>query len=163
MSVPYGTMGGMAPTYDHPGEHAAADPIRLLEIRDTPLSLDEVFTAVGDDAAGGTALFVGTVRNHDGGTDVDSLGYSSHPSAEAELRRVAEKVVAEFPVRALAAVHRVGDLAVGDLAVVVGVSCPHRAEAFAACRKLIDDLKHEVPIWKHQRFSDGTEEWVGAC
>ncbi|MFV0127911.1 molybdenum cofactor biosynthesis protein MoaE [Streptomyces sp. HMX112] len=153
----------MAPTHDHPGESAAADPIRLLAIRDTPLSLDEVFRAVGDDAAGGTALFVGTVRNHDGGADVDALGYSSHPTAEAELRKVAEKVVADFPVRALAAVHRVGDLEVGDLAVVVAVSCPHRAEAFAACRKLIDDLKHEVPIWKHQRFSDGTEEWVGAC
>ena len=66
------------------------------------------------------------------------------------MRRVAEKVVAEYPVRALAAVHRVGELRVGDLAVVVGVSCPHRAEAFEACRKLIDDLKHEVPIWKHQ-------------
>ncbi|MCH0541332.1 molybdenum cofactor biosynthesis protein MoaE [Streptomyces sp. MUM 203J] len=152
----------MAPTYDHPGERAASDPIRLLAIRDTPLSLDEVFRAVGDDSAGGTALFVGTVRDHDGGADVDALGYSSHPTAEAELRRVAEKVVADFPVRALAAVHRVGDLAVGDLAVVVAVSCPHRAEAFAACRKLIDDLKHEVPIWKHQRFSDGQEEWVGA-
>ncbi|MEU6483053.1 molybdenum cofactor biosynthesis protein MoaE [Streptomyces sp. NPDC046887] len=153
----------MAPTHEHPGEYAAADPIRLLDIRDTPLSLDEVFRAVGDDAAGGTALFVGTVRNHDGGADVDALGYSSHPTALAELRRVAEKVAADHPVRALAAVHRVGELAVGDLAVVVAVSCPHRAEAFAACRKLIDDLKHEVPIWKHQRFSDGTEEWVGAC
>ncbi|WP_030560631.1 molybdenum cofactor biosynthesis protein MoaE [Streptomyces aureocirculatus] len=147
---------------DHPGEQPGAEPVRLLAIRDTPLSLDEVFRAVGDDAAGGTALFVGTVRNHDGGADVDELGYSSHPSAEAELRRVAEKVVADFPVRALAAVHRVGDLSVGDLAVVVAVSCPHRAEAFAACRRLIDDLKHEVPIWKHQRFSDGQEEWVGA-
>ncbi|KUF16193.1 molybdenum cofactor biosynthesis protein MoaE [Streptomyces silvensis] len=147
---------------DHPGEQPGVEPIRLLAIRDVPLSLDEVFRAVGDDAAGGTALFVGTVRNHDGGADVDELGYSSHPSAEAELRRVAEKVVADFPVRALAAVHRVGDLSVGDLAVVVAVSCPHRAEAFAACRKLIDDLKHEVPIWKHQRFSDGQEEWVGA-
>ncbi|MVO83254.1 molybdenum cofactor biosynthesis protein MoaE [Streptomyces sp. p1417] len=147
---------------DHPGEQPGVEPIRLLAIRDVPLSLDEVFRAVGDDAAGGTALFVGTVRNHDGGADVDELGYSSHPSAEAELRRVAEKVVADFPVRALAAVHRVGDLSVGDLAVVVAVSCPHRAEAFAACRKLIDYLKHEVPIWKHQRFSDGQEEWVGA-
>lgn len=147
---------------DHPGERAAADPIRLLAIRDTPLSVDEVFAAVGDDAAGGTALFVGTVRSHDGGADVDALGYSAHPSAEAELRRVAEKVVADRPVRALAAVHRVGDLAIGDLAVVVAVSCPHRGEAFDACRKLIDDLKHEVPIWKHQTFADGTEEWVGA-
>ncbi|WP_190138962.1 molybdenum cofactor biosynthesis protein MoaE [Streptomyces longispororuber] len=147
---------------DHPGELAAEEPIRLLAVRDAPLSLDEVFRAVADDAAGGTALFVGTVRDHDRGADVAALSYSSHPSAEAELRRVAEKVVAEFPVRALAAVHRVGDLAVGDLAVVVAVSCPHRAEAFAACRKLIDDLKHEVPIWKHQTFSDGQEEWVGA-
>ncbi|MFF2651254.1 molybdenum cofactor biosynthesis protein MoaE [Streptomyces sp. NPDC058045] len=152
----------MERTYGHPGELAAEDPIRLLGIREAPLSLDEVFRAVGDDAAGGTALFVGTVRNHDGGADVDTLGYSSHPTAEAELRRVAEKVAAGYPVRALAAVHRVGELSVGDLAVVVAVSCPHRGEAFEACRKLIDDLKHEVPIWKHQRFSDGTEEWVGA-
>ncbi|KPC79861.1 MULTISPECIES: molybdenum cofactor biosynthesis protein MoaE [Streptomyces] len=153
----------MARTHDHPGEQAAQDPIRLLDIRDTPLSVDEIFRAVGDDAAGGMVLFVGTVRNHDEGQDVGALGYSCHPTAPDELRRVAEKVVAEFPVRALAAVHRVGDLGVGDLAVVVAVSCAHRGEAFDACRKLIDDLKHEVPIWKHQRFSDGTEEWVGAC
>jgi molybdopterin synthase catalytic subunit len=147
---------------DHPGEQAADDPIRLLGIREEPLSVDEVFAAVGDSAAGGTALFVGTVRDHDGGADVQRLGYSAHPTAEAELRRVAEKVTGDFPVRALAAVHRVGELAVGDLAVVVAVACPHRAEAFAACRRLIDDLKHEVPIWKHQSFTDGTEEWVGA-
>ncbi|MFC8173666.1 molybdenum cofactor biosynthesis protein MoaE [Streptomyces sp. NPDC057242] len=153
----------MALTSDHPGERAAADPIKLLAIREAPLSVDEVFRAVGDDASGGTTLFVGTVRNHDGGADVDGLGYSCHPSAGAELRRVAEKVVANHPVRALAAVHRVGDLRVGDIAVVVAVSCPHRAEAFEACRMLIDDLKHEVPIWKHQTFSDGTEEWVGSC
>lgn len=156
-------MGPMARTHDHPGEQAAQDPIRLLEIRETPLSVDEIFRAVGDDAAGGIALFVGTVRNHDDGQDVGTLGYSCHPSAQDELRRVAEKVVAQYPVRALAAVHRVGELGVGDLAVVVAVSCAHRGEAFDACRKLIDDLKHEVPIWKHQRFSDGTEEWVGAC
>ncbi|MEV4431622.1 molybdenum cofactor biosynthesis protein MoaE [Streptomyces sp. NPDC049585] len=152
----------MAPTPHHPGELAADDPIRLLAVRETPLSLDEVFAAVGDPAAGGTALFVGTVRDHDGGADVAALGYSAHPTAEAELRKVAEKVAGDFPVRALAAVHRVGELAVGDLAVVVAVSCAHRGEAFAACRQLIDDLKANVPIWKHQRFSDGTDEWVGA-
>ncbi|MDK1476709.1 molybdenum cofactor biosynthesis protein MoaE [Streptomyces sp. 549] len=153
----------MALSEDHPGERAAADPIRLLAIRETPLSLDEVHRAVGDDAAGGTALFVGTVRNHDGGSDVAALGYSAHPTAEAELRRVAEKVAADFPVRALAAVHRVGTLTVGEAAVIVAVSCPHRGEAFEACRRLIDDLKHQVPLWKHQTFADGTEEWVGAC
>lgn len=139
-------------------------PVKLLAIRDTPLSVDEVFAAVGDDSAGGTALFVGTVRDHDGdrAAAVTALSYSAHPSAEAEMRRIAEKVAADFPVRAMAAVHRVGDLAVGDLAVVVAVSCPHRGEAFAACRRLIDDLKREVPVWKSQVFDDGTQEWVGA-
>ncbi|MFF3768315.1 molybdenum cofactor biosynthesis protein MoaE [Streptomyces sp. NPDC001922] len=151
----------MAGTHDHPGEAGAPDPVRLVEIRETPLSVDEVFAAVGDDSAGGTALFVGTVRDHDGGADVSALGYSCHPTAEAEMRRLAERVAADFPVRALAAVHRVGDLSVGDLAVVVAVSCPHRQEAFAACRRLIDDLKREVPIWKHQEFADGTADWVG--
>lgn len=113
---------------------AHEEPIRLIAVRDTELSVDEVFRAVGHASAGGTALFVGTVRDHDGpsGAEVTALGYSAHPGAEAELRRVAEKVAADFPVRALAAVHRVGDLRVGDLAVVVAVSCPHRAEAFAA-------------------------------
>ncbi|SEN51200.1 molybdenum cofactor biosynthesis protein MoaE [Actinacidiphila rubida] len=155
-------MEGMAPMYED--RDTAGGPIRLLAIRDGALSVDEVLAAVGDDAAGGTTLFVGTVRDHDGRADarVTGLSYSAHPTAGAELRRVAEKVAAEFPVRALAAVHRVGDLVVGDIAVVVAVSCPHRGEAFAASRRLIDDLKSEVPIWKHQRFDDGGEEWVGA-
>ncbi|MFF7141687.1 MULTISPECIES: molybdenum cofactor biosynthesis protein MoaE [Streptomyces] len=147
---------------DHPGERGTDDPVRLVAVRDTPLSVDEVFRAVGHEAAGGTALFVGTVRNHDGGAAVDALGYTCHPTAEAELRRVAEKIAANHPVRALAAVHRVGDLSIGDLAVVVAVACAHRGEAFDACRALIDDLKREVPIWKHQKFSDGTEDWVDA-
>ncbi|MFJ9696543.1 molybdenum cofactor biosynthesis protein MoaE [Kitasatospora sp. NPDC101183] len=138
------------------------DPIRLLAIRDTPLSLDEVYEAVGDDAAGGTAVFVGTVRDHDGGRSVTTLEYSCHPSAEEEMRRVAEKVAADFPVLALAAVHRIGRLEITDKAVIVAVACAHRGEAFAAARRLIDDLKHEVPIWKHQVFADGEEEWVGA-
>ncbi|MFJ2936783.1 molybdenum cofactor biosynthesis protein MoaE [Streptomyces sp. NPDC087219] len=142
---------------------APDDPMRLLAVRDTPLSPDEVYAAVGDDAAGGTALFVGTVRDHDGGRPVASLAYNAHPGAEAELRRVAEKVAADFPVRAVAAVHRTGHLAVGDIAVIAAVSCPHRAEAFAACARLVEDLKHEVPIWKRQIFVDGDEEWVGAC
>ncbi|MFC9063917.1 molybdenum cofactor biosynthesis protein MoaE [Streptomyces harbinensis] len=144
----------------------SSGPLRLLAVREEPLSVDEVFRAVGDDAAGGTALFVGTVRDHDGhpsGAAVTALEYSAHPGAEEALRTVAGKVAADFPVRALAAVHRTGTLAVGDLAVVVAVSCPHRAEAFAACRRLIDDLKREVPIWKRQTFDDGTEDWAGAC
>jgi molybdopterin synthase catalytic subunit len=136
--------------------------IRLAEIREEPLSVEEVRAAVSDPGAGAIALFAGTVRDQDGGQGVARLSYSAHPSATAELRRVAEKVAAEFGVLALAAVHRVGDLDIGDLAVVVAVSCPHRGEAFEACRQLIDTLKHEVPIWKHQRFADGSSEWVGS-
>jgi len=137
------------------------DVIRLLGIRDTPLSVDEVMASVADHAAGGTTLFVGTVRQQDHGKPVTMLSYEAHPSAEAELRRVAEKVAAEFPITALAAVHRVGDLQLGDIAVIVAVAAPHRGEAFQASRRLIDDLKAEVPIWKHQVFADGSTEWVG--
>jgi molybdopterin synthase catalytic subunit len=133
--------------------------LRLIDIRATPLSVDEVLAAVREPSAGGTAVFVGAVRDDDGGRVVTGLVYDAHPAAGAELRRVA----ARFPVRALAAVHRTGSLVVGDLAVVVAVACPHRAEAFAACRALIDELKGSVPIWKHQCFADGSDEWVGSA
>jgi molybdopterin synthase catalytic subunit len=140
-----------------------ADVVRLLSVRDTPLSLDEVYAAVSNRAAGGTALFVGTVRDHDHGKSVTTLDYSAHPGAEDEMRKIAERVAAAYPVLALAAVHRTGSLEIGDVAVIVAVACPHRGQAFEACRRLIDDLKHEVPIWKHQIFTNGEEEWVGAC
>jgi molybdopterin synthase catalytic subunit len=92
---------------------------------------------------------------------VTALDYSAHPSASDELRRVCEKIDADFGNVQLAAVHRVGQLAVGDIAVVVAAAAAHRGAAFDACRRLIDDLKAGVPIWKHQNFADGTEEWVG--
>ena len=138
--------------------------IRLIAIRDTALSVDEVRTAIADPAAGGEVLFVGTVRDNDAEKGVTALSYTAHPSAAADLRKVAEAIVAKYPdVIAVAAAHRVGDLAVGDLAVVVGVSCAHRAEAFHACHALIDELKASAPIWKHQRFTDGSDEWVGSA
>ena len=134
-----------------------------MAIRETELSVDEVRTAIADPAAGGEVLFVGTVRDNDADRGVTALSYTAHPSAEAELRRAAEDIVAKYDVIAVAAVHRVGDLAVGDLAVVVGVACAHRAEAFHACHALIDELKASVPVWKHQRFTDGSDEWVGSA
>jgi molybdopterin synthase catalytic subunit len=137
--------------------------IRLVAIREDELSVDEVRAAVADPAAGGVVLFVGAVRDSDAEKAVDGLSYSAHPTAEAELRRVAEQIAEKYPVTALAALHRTGDLKIGDLAVVVAVSCPHRAEAFDACRALIDELKASVPIWKHQRFADGSSEWVGSA
>jgi molybdopterin synthase catalytic subunit/nucleoside-diphosphate-sugar epimerase len=153
--------GGHGPKSADMTVQGPGDPIRLLAIRDTSLSVDEVLTAVADPHAGGVAIFLGVVRDHDQGRLVSALGYSAHPTALQELRTVAEGVVAAYPVCGLAAVHRTGDLAVGDLAVVVAVSCAHRGDAFAAARQLIDDLKTQVPLWKHQRFLDGDAEWVG--
>ena len=137
--------------------------VRLIAVREAELSVDEVRAAVADPGAGGIALFAGAVRDVDHDQDVTALSYSEHPSAESELRRVAEVIAEKFPALGIAAVHRVGDLEIGDLAVVVAVACPHRAEAFDACRALIDELKASVPIWKHQRFADGSAEWVGSA
>jgi molybdopterin synthase catalytic subunit len=137
------------------------DPVRLLALRDTELSVDEVYQAIRDPEAGGIALFVGTVRDHDSGRDVRSLDYSAHPAAEAAMRAVAEKIAADLDIRGIAVAHRVGSLAIGDIAVIVGVSAPHRADAFEAARVLINEVKQQTPIWKHQDFADGTDEWVG--
>jgi molybdopterin synthase catalytic subunit len=135
--------------------------IALLDVRETPLSVEEVLAAVEDPAAGGVVSFTGLVRATDGGREVVGLEYSAHPTALAVLRAVAEAVVADVPVVRVAALHRVGALAVGDVAVVVAASAAHRDEAFVAARRLIDDLKAQVPIWKDQRFADGGREWVG--
>ncbi len=138
-----------------------ADVVRLVDIRDTALDVAEVMAAVADVAAGGVTLFVGNVRDHDAGKDVAGLEYSAHPTALTRLREVAERVAQQHDVLAVAAVHRVGVLALGDAAVVIATAAVHRGEAFEASRALIDELKATVPIWKHQAFEDGTDEWVG--
>jgi molybdopterin synthase catalytic subunit len=140
---------------------SAANVVRLVDIRDTPLQVAEVLAALEDDAAGGLTVFVGNVRDHDGGKHVTGLEYSAHPTALDRLRDVAEAVAAKYDVLGVAAVHRVGRLAIGEAAVVVATAAAHRGEAFEASRTLIDELKGTVPIWKHQTFADGTEEWVG--
>jgi molybdopterin synthase catalytic subunit len=142
-------------------DDAGASLVRLVAVREEPLSVDETLAAVQDPAAGGTCVFVGAVRDVDHDRSVTALTYSAHPTVVGRLRDVAEQVASRHPVTAVAAVHRVGDLVVGDLAVVVAVSAPHRSEAFEACRDLIDTLKSTVPIWKYQGFADGSEEWVG--
>ena len=139
------------------------DLVRLAAVREQPLSVDEVLAAVRDPGAGGTALFVGTVRRVDGGREVDALGYSAHPTAERVLAEVAERVARRHGVLAVAALHRSGTLAVGEVAVVAAAAAPHRREALAACRDLIEELKAQVPLWKHQSFADGSDEWVGSA
>ncbi|WP_432479465.1 molybdenum cofactor biosynthesis protein MoaE [Nocardioides sp. GXQ0305] len=143
-------------------ESEARQVVRLVELREEPLDVSEVVAALDDDTSGGLTLFVGRVRDHDHGQGVDGLDYSAHPSALDRMRDVCRRVAEDHDVTGVAAVHRVGTLAIGDVAVVVATTAAHRAEAFVASRALIDTLKAEVPIWKHQRFTDGTEEWVGA-
>jgi molybdopterin synthase catalytic subunit len=138
------------------------DVLRLVDIRETPLDVAEVLEALDDATSGGVTVFVGRVRDHDGGHDVTELEYSAHPSALDKLRDVCAQVAWSYDVTALAAVHRTGRLAIGDLAVICATATGHRGESFEATRALIDSLKAEVPIWKHQSFADGTEEWVGS-
>ncbi|MGL5823572.1 MAG: molybdenum cofactor biosynthesis protein MoaE [Nocardioides sp.] len=135
--------------------------VRLADLREAPLDLGEVMAALEGAADGGVTVFLGRVRDHDEGRSVLGLDYSAHPTALAALTRVCAGVAAEYDVSGVAAVHRVGALVVGDAAVIVATAAAHRGQAFDASRALIDRLKAEVPIWKHQRFADGTDEWVG--
>ena len=134
--------------------------VRLAQLRDTPLSVDEVLDAVRGPEAGGVGLFVGQVRAHDHTQPVVRLDYTAHPTAQQTLHDVVRSVLTD-EITAAAAVHRTGELVVGDLAVVVAVSAAHRQAALRVCAELIDVLKTTVPIWKHQVFADGTDEWVG--
>ena len=135
--------------------------VGLVAVRDEPLSVDEALTAVRHPSCGGVALFVGVVRDHDHGDVVTGLDYAAHPTAEATMRTVCDEVLASSEAVRVAAVHRTGTLAVGDLAVVVAAAAPHRGQAFDACRAIIDTLKARTPIWKHQQLGDGSAEWVG--
>jgi molybdopterin synthase catalytic subunit len=133
----------------------------LADIRESPLSVDEVLDAVRHPQAGGIATFIGLVREDDHGRGVEALDYTAHPSASQVLREIAGQVSAAGDVIRVAVLHRVGHLEIGDLAVVVAVSSVHRAAALEVCRELIDATKAQAPIWKHQLFADGSDEWVG--
>ncbi len=151
-------VAGGAPTED---DAELREAVPLADVRDAPLSIDEVYRAVQHPGAGGVCLFVGVVRDHAEGKAVARLEYEAHPTlAIPELRRVLEQVVREVPGTRVASVHRAGALVVGDLAVVVAASAAHRAEAFAACRLAIDRLKETVPIWKKEHEPSGAAVWV---
>jgi molybdopterin synthase catalytic subunit len=132
-----------------------------IRITENPLSLDEVVRAVSLAAHGGIATFTGVVRAESRGKKVVRLEYEAYrPMAERELARIAQGIESEWPGARVAMVHRLGTLAVGEAAVVIAASAPHRAVAFDACRAAIDRLKQSVPIWKKEIFEDG-EVWVG--
>jgi molybdopterin synthase catalytic subunit len=133
----------------------------LFQVRAEPFSIEECARAVARPEAGGTNLFVGTVRSENDGQSVAVLEYHAYVSmAEKEMARIAAEIRVEMPDVELAALHRIGRLAVGDVAVVCAASAPHRGEAFAACRRLVDRIKAEVPIWKREHGPNGPY-WVG--
>jgi molybdopterin synthase catalytic subunit len=143
------------------GPGSDVDPVvRLVAVSDQPLDTVLHEAAVGHPGAGARVVFCGVVREQDSGRRVVELEYQGHPSAEAVLAGIADEFAAEPDVLAVAVSHRVGVLAIGDVALVAAVATAHRGEAFAICGRLVDEVKHRLPIWKRQVFADGTDEWV---
>jgi molybdopterin synthase catalytic subunit len=134
--------------------------VAIAAIGNEPLDLAAHEAAVADPRAGAVVSFQGVVRDHDHGRTVTLLEYEGHPTAGEVLRAVADEIAADPAVFAVAVSHRVGVLEIGDVALVAAVSTAHRAAAFAACARLVDEAKARLPIWKCQVFSDGTDEWV---
>jgi molybdopterin synthase catalytic subunit len=133
-------------------------------LTETPISLTEHEELVAHEAAGAVVGFAGVVRDHDGGRGVLRLEYSAHPSAGQTMVEVLDEIAGSaVGVRAIAASHRVGPLAIGDAALVVAVAADHRKAAFDTCALLVDVIKERLPVWKHQFFGDGTDEWVNSA
>jgi molybdopterin synthase catalytic subunit len=126
------------------------------------LSVADHEAAVANDAAGAVVSFAGVVRDHDAGRGVVHLVYEAHPSAATVLAEVAADIASDPAALGVAVSHRVGELQVGDIALAAAVATAHRAEAFALCARLVDEVKARLPVWKHQHFTDGTDEWVNS-
>ena len=146
-----------------PGTEISAAVLRA-EVGEAPLDVAEHAALVDQAAAGAVVTFAGVVRDHDGGRSVRGLEYSAHPTAGKIVADVAADVAARSAgVRAIAVSHRIGPLVIGDVALACAVAADHRKEAFAACAELVDEVKRLLPVWKHQLFADGTDEWVGSA
>ena len=133
-------------------------------LTDQPIDATEHEVLVAHHAAGAVVVFAGVVRDHDGGRTVIRLDYSAHPAAQQTLADVVAGIAADCTgVRAIAVSHRVGTLHIGDAALVVAVAADHRRAAFETCARLVDSVKDRLPVWKHQFFGDGTDEWVNSA
>ena len=139
---------------------AVSEPL-LVRLSSEPLSVDDALAFIADPGAGGTCVFVGTVRDRSDAGDVTGLHYEAWGDLATErLREIAAEMLDRWPLRRVAILHRTGDLAIGDASVVVACSAPHRAEAFEACRHGIERLKEDVPIWKKEGLVSGDARWV---
>lgn len=128
-----------------------------------PINVEGLRLLVADPAAGASVIFTGDVRDNDHGRSVVSLTYEIHPSAQAILEEVAQEVSATHDVIAVAVAHRHGPIPIGEAALVAAASARHRQQAFDACVALVEMTKERIPIWKHQQFDDGTDEWVNCA
>ncbi len=150
---------------DHPRVVPAGPAVRVARalVTAAPLSAEEHARLVEDDAAGAVVTFAGVVRDHDGGKGVRDLTYEGHPSASQVIADVVADLSARWTgVRAVAVSHRIGALTIGDVALAIAVAAEHRGQAFTACAELVDEVKARLPVWKHQHFTDGTDEWVNS-
>jgi molybdopterin synthase catalytic subunit len=133
----------------------------MIRLTAEPIDYHALTEAVRRPGCGGVVLFLGTVRDLTGGRETVALDYEAYPAmAEKKMAEIEEDTRRRWPVGEMALVHRLGRLGVGEVSVAVAVSCPHRAEAFEACRHAIDRLKELVPIWKRENWADGATEWV---
>ena len=129
-------------------------------VTDQVISASELAKLVSGDKSGAVVTFSGDVRNHDGGKQVSALSYEIHPSAQEVLSSIASEVSSRFAVNEVAVAHRYGVIPIGECAFAVAVSADHREAAFDACSALVNTVKEKLPIWKHQEFIDGTDQWV---
>ncbi len=132
-------------------------------LTDQVINLPDFVTQVESTSAGAVATFSGNVRTHDHGKEVSSLSYAIHPNTEAFLTQVVTDVAKRHKIISVSVAHRFGDIELGQSALIVAVSAEHRGEAFTTCAEMVDEIKSKIPIWKHQVFTDGTDEWVNCA
>lgn len=132
-------------------------------VTDAPIHINELSALVSNPHSGAIVTFCGDVRNHDGGKEVASLLYEIHPSAPEQIKLITQSVIGHYDIEKVAVAHRYGDIAIGETAFAVAVSAAHRQAAFDACSAIVNAVKDQLPIWKHQKFTDGTDEWVNCA
>lgn len=160
--TPFGAAPAQLRVPEDPAMGPAPQRVRRAEVTELPVFVAALAEVVADPRCGAVVTFDGAVRDHDGGKGVSRLEYSGHPGAGEVILEVAREITERYPDTVIALAHRVGPLAIGDTALGCAVAAPHRKQAFAACDDLVDTVKQRLPIWKHQHFADGTDEWVGA-
>jgi molybdopterin synthase catalytic subunit len=132
-------------------------------VTDAPVRIQELSKLVANPHSGAVVTFCGDVRDHDGGKEVASLLYEIHPSAPEQIKVITQSIIGRFEIEKVAVAHRYGDIAIGETAFAVAVSAAHRQAAFDACAAIVDEVKAKLPIWKHQKFTDGSDEWVNCA